>query len=88
MFLKDVARRVHFAAVKWFAFPKSEVSTAPVLAPHQHICLPFIRQTLMHEEITSVFLPGFQLATGKEGRFLYVFDRAGIQHAPSEGKYM
>ena len=27
-------------------------------------------------DITLVFFPGFQLTTGKKGRFLYVFDRA------------
>ena len=28
--------------------------------------------------ITLLFFPGFHLVTGKKGRFLYVFDRAGI----------
>ena len=31
--------------------------------------------------ITLVFFLGFQLATGKESRFLYVFDKAGSQYA-------
>ena len=29
-----------------------------------------------------IFFPGFQLATDKKGRFLYVFDRVGSQPAP------
>ena len=29
-----------------------------------------------------IFFPGFQLATGKKGIFLYVFDSAGSQPAP------
>ena len=33
-------------------------------------------------DITLVFFPGFRLAAGKKGRFLYVFDRAGSQPAP------
>ena len=32
-------------------------------------------------DITLVFVPGFQFAAGKIGRFLYVFDRAGSQPA-------
>ena len=32
-------------------------------------------------DITLVFFPGFQLTTGKKGRFLYVFDRAWSQPA-------
>ena len=41
------------------------------------------RHPLEDDDITVVFLPGVQLATGKKGRFLYVFDRAGSQPAPA-----
>ena len=33
------------------------------------------------DHITVVFFPGFQLATGKNGRFLYDLVRAGSQPA-------
>ena len=43
-----------------------------------------IRHPLENDDITLVFFPGVQLATGKKGRFLYVFDRAGSQPAPAQ----
>ena len=33
-------------------------------------------------DIMLIFYSGFQLAIGKKGRFLYVFDRPGSQPAP------
>ena len=50
------------------------------------LLLRIIRHPLALEDddITLVFFPGVQLATGKKGRFLYVFDRAAeanlLQH--------
>ena len=37
--------------------------------------IDLIRHPLEDDDITVVFFPGVQLATGKKGRFLYVFDR-------------
>ena len=39
--------------------------------------------SLEDDDITLVLFPGGQLATGKKGRFLYAFDRAGSQPAPA-----
>ena len=45
--------------------------------------LSIIRHPLEDDDITLAFFPGVQLATGKKGRFLYVFDRAGSQPVPA-----
>ena len=42
-----------------------------------------MRHPLEVDDITLVFFSGVQLATDKEGRFLYVFDRAGSQTVPA-----
>ena len=71
--------------------------TAPVLGLHCLSRLVCVKQTLDHHDIVNfswtvqslsltatamVLCPGFRLAAGKKGRFLYVFDRAGSQPAP------
>ena len=47
------------------------------------VILSIVRHPLEDDDITLVFFPGGQLATGKKGRFLYVLDRAGSQPAPA-----
>ena len=47
------------------------------------LLLRIMRHPLEDDDITLVFFSGVQLATDKEGRFLYVFDRAESQTVPA-----
>ena len=46
-----------------------------------NIIAALIHHPLEDDDITLVFFSGVQLATGKKGGFLYVFDRAESQPA-------
>ena len=60
-----------------------EISEFPVRCHVDVLLLRIIRHPLEDDDITFIFFPGVQLATGKKGRFLYVLDRAGSQPAPA-----
>ena len=50
------------------------------------ICWKIFKKVNYHRigdgDIMLNFFPGFQLATGNKGRYLYVFDKTGSQSAP------